>query len=131
MRGFLFLLGNHNRENIKAAVSVANTLDIPGDKIRLGIKNFRPLSHRLEFVVEFKQIKFYNDANATIPEAAIEAIKSLPGVETIFMGGLDRGYDFSALAHIVDASEIKNIVFFPDSGKEIEKSLQKINSIKK
>ncbi len=125
------LLGDHNADNIKAAMAVADVLDIPDDIVVSAIEKFQPLLHRMEFVGEFRQIKFYNDANATIPEATIGAIGALPEVETIFLGGLDRGYDFSSLAQIIDASGIKNIVFFPDSGRKIEETLQMINPTKK
>ncbi|MFZ2192821.1 MAG: UDP-N-acetylmuramoyl-L-alanine--D-glutamate ligase [Candidatus Moraniibacteriota bacterium] len=122
------LLGAHNMENAKAAIAVANILKIPKRIIKKGVESFKNLPHRLEFVGEFKGIKFYDDANATIPEATIEAIKTLSDVDTIFLGGLNRGYDFSGLAIEIDKSKIRNIVFFPDSGTEIEKILlQKSN----
>jgi UDP-N-acetylmuramoylalanine--D-glutamate ligase len=76
-------------------------------------------------VGEFGKIKFYDDAISTTPESTIAALLALPDTETIFLGGLNRGYDFSQLAIAIDKSGIRNIVFFPDSGGEIEKSLAK------
>jgi UDP-N-acetylmuramoylalanine--D-glutamate ligase len=119
------LLGVHNRENTKAAIAVANSLGISKLAIKKGIENFKGLSHRLEFVGEFGKIKFYDDAISTTPESTIAALLALPDTETIFLGGLNRGYDFSQLAIAIDKSGIRNIVFFPDSGGEIEKSLAK------
>ena len=119
------LLGQHNVENIKAAMAVADVLKISKKFIKLGIENFQSLSHRLEFVGEFKGIKFYDDAISTTPESTIAAINSFPEVDTIFLGGLDRGYDFSKLAIAIHGSKIINIVFFPDSGKKIEEVLRK------
>lgn len=119
------LLGKHNVENIKAAVAVADTLCISKAAIKQGIENFQPLSHRLEFVGEYKKIKFYDDAISTTPESTMAAINSFSCVDTIFLGGLDRGYDFSELVKVIDRSKIKNIVLFPDSGKKIGEFLQK------
>jgi UDP-N-acetylmuramoylalanine--D-glutamate ligase len=119
------LLGKHNVENIKAAVAVAEVLKISKKSIKEGIEKFQSLPHRLELVGEFQGIKFYDDAISTTPESTIAAINSLNNVETIFLGGLDRGYDFVKLAGVIDKSKIRNIVFFPDSGKKIEESLQK------
>jgi UDP-N-acetylmuramoylalanine--D-glutamate ligase len=44
-------------------------------------------------------------------------------VETIFLGGLDRGYDFHFLVEKIKKSQIKNIVFFPESGEKIKMML--------
>jgi len=117
------LIGEHNRENIGAAITVAKILSVSDKAIKKAIKNFTGLSHRLEFVGEFSDIKFYDDAISTTPESTIEAIKSLKKVDTIFLGGEDRGYNFSKLAKIIGKYKIKNIVFFPDSGQKIMDSL--------
>jgi UDP-N-acetylmuramoylalanine--D-glutamate ligase len=44
-------------------------------------------------------------------------------VETLFLGGLDRGYDFGALVEKIKKSQIKYLVFFPESGETIAKML--------
>jgi UDP-N-acetylmuramoylalanine--D-glutamate ligase len=113
-------LGEHNKENIRAAVAVAKEFGISDQAIKSAIEKFKPLAHRLEFIGEFKGIKFYDDANATTPEAAILAIKTLKKVDTIFLGGQDRGYDFSQLEKTIKKYKIKNVVLFPESGKRIK-----------
>jgi UDP-N-acetylmuramoylalanine--D-glutamate ligase len=117
------LLGEHNIQNTRAAIAVANILGISKDAIKKGVEKFKSLSHRLEFVGEFGGIKFYDDAISTTPESTIAAILAIPDTDTIFLGGLNRGYDFSKLAIAINKSKIRNIVFFPDSGEEIEESL--------
>ncbi|HCP08335.1 MAG TPA: UDP-N-acetylmuramoyl-L-alanine--D-glutamate ligase [Candidatus Moranbacteria bacterium] len=124
------LLGRHNEDNVRAAVAVANILNIPKKEIREGVEKFQSLSHRLEFAGTFEGINFYDDAISTTPESTIAAIDALKNVDTIFLGGLDRGYDFLKLAIAINKSKIRNIVFFPDSGEKVEKALRK-NSKKK
>jgi len=114
------LIGEHNKENIRAAVAVAKELSISDETIKNAIEKFKPLPHRLEFVGEFKGIKFYDDAISTTPESTIAAIKALKNVDTIFLGGEDRGYNFSHLEKIIKKYKIKNVALFPDSGKKIK-----------
>ena len=91
------LLGEHNRENIRAAISVARRLHISDEVIREAIMHFKPLPHRLECVGTFQHITFYDDAISTTPESTMMAIEALKNVDTLFLGGEDRGYDFHAL----------------------------------
>lgn len=121
------LLGEHNRENVRAAITVAKQFNISDAAIKRAVKNFKSLPHRLEFVGEFQGIKFYDDAISTTPESTIEALKALPKTATIFLGGEDRGYDFTELEKALRKHKIKNIVLFPDSGKRILKSRKGFN----
>jgi UDP-N-acetylmuramoylalanine--D-glutamate ligase len=54
------------------------------------------------------------------------AIKALKNVDTIFLGGKDRGYNFSQLEKTIKQYKISNVVLFPDSGKKIELKGQRI-----
>lgn len=119
------LLGEHNRENIRAALTVARIFNISDEIIINAIKNFKPLPHRLELVGSFKEILFYDDAISTTPESTVFAIESLKNIGTIFLGGEDRGYNFSYLVKIIEKYKIANVILFPDSGEKIFKLLNK------
>jgi len=121
------LLGTHNLENIRAAIKIARFFKISDSAIKKAIKNFKSLPHRLEFIGTFKGIKFYDDAISTTPESTIMAIKTLKDVDTIFLGGEDRGYDFRELEKTLKIYKIKNIVLFPESGSRILKSRKDFN----
>ena len=124
------LLGEHNRENIKAAITATQELGISDEIIKDAVKKFKGLPHRLEFLGEFKKIKFYDDAISTTPESTIMAIKTLKDVDTIFLGGEDRGYKFSQLEKTIKKYKIKNVVLFPESGKRILKSQNGFNVLR-
>lgn len=113
------LPGEHNKQNIRAAISVAKIFGISEPDIAKAIKTFKTLPHRLEFIGQFKGIQFYDDAISTTPESTIAAIKSFKNIGTIFLGGQDRGYSFSELEREIKKYGIKNIVLFPESGKRI------------
>lgn len=117
------LIGDHNKQNMQAAVTVTGLFHIPENIIASSLRSFNPLTHRLEKVGVFEGITFYDDAISTTPQSTIAALNAIQNVDTILLGGQDRGYDFFALAKIIIQRKIRNIVLFPDSGKIIKKLL--------
>ncbi len=118
------LLGAHNRDNALLAASVCSIIGIADEDIINSIASFNSLPHRLEHVGTFHTIQFYDDAISTAPESTIEAIKALSPIGTLFLGGEDRGYDFTALVKIIIEYKIPNLVLFPESGEKIERLLK-------
>ncbi|MFA6252457.1 MAG: UDP-N-acetylmuramoyl-L-alanine--D-glutamate ligase [Candidatus Paceibacterota bacterium] len=117
--------------NIAAILELAKILKIPNDTIEKTFRRFKPLAHRLEFIGEYKGIRFYDDSIATIPEAVIFALDTLgPDVETLIAGGLNRGIKFDKIAKRIINSNIKNLILFPDSGIEIRKEIENIGKRK-
>jgi UDP-N-acetylmuramoyl-L-alanine---L-glutamate ligase len=118
------LLGEHNKENVRAAATVASLLAVPSECVHRAVQSFTPLPHRLECVGTYKGITFYDDAISTTPESTICAILSIPDISVMMLGGLDRGYDFKELIEVIRKSKIRNLVLFPDSGKRMEELLR-------
>lgn len=120
------LLGDHNVQNMRAAMTVAEILEIPLVSANTALTTFEPLPHRLQHVGSFHGIDFYDDAISTTPESTVAALDALKNVETIFLGGEDRGYDFAILADRLKESSVKNVVLFPDSGVRIGQSIENL-----
>ncbi len=119
-----YLRGEHNLKNIMAAIGACILSGIPDEAIREGILTFKGLEHRLEYVGEYRLIHFYNDSIATIPEATIEAVRSLPNVDTLILGGFDRGIDYSSLAAFLAKSSVRTLVLAGAAGKRIGECMQ-------
>lgn len=113
------LIGEHNKKNIMAARLVAKEFGVSEEKIREVVKDFSGLAHRLEFVGEFDGVKYYNDSISTIPEATINALESLGDVDTVIIGGLDRGIHYDEFARYLMNSKVRNIILAYDTGKRI------------
>ena len=90
----LKLLGRHNYENVMAAVAVSMNLNVPLDIIQRVIKRFEAVEHRIEYVTERFGVKFYNDSKGTNPDAAMQAIKAMPGPTLLIAGGYDKHSQF-------------------------------------
>jgi UDP-N-acetylmuramoylalanine--D-glutamate ligase len=114
------LLGTFNLLNVAAAVAVGMLLGVPKDEIADAVHRFKPLEHRLELVGTYGGVTYYNDSIATVPEATMAALDTLLGkVETVLLGGTDRGLDFSGLAKKLLWSEVKTLILFPTTGARI------------
>jgi len=101
------LVGEHNKENIAAAVLALKLAGIKDEEIGKAIASFNGLEYRIEFVKEIKGVKYYNDSFATTPEATIVALRSFAEPVVLLVGGADKGADFKKLA-----KEIKERVKF-------------------
>jgi len=103
----LKLKGQHNRENIQLALKVTDILDISREISGKVVSDFSGLPHRLQEFGEFSGIRCIDDAISTTPESTIAAIEAFSGeIDTILLGGTDRGYDFSELVEKIQKEKI-------------------------
>lgn len=113
------LLGKHNDFNIMVALKVTEILGLDIDKACDTIYKFDSLPHRLEKVGTYDDVTYYNDSIATIPEATITCIETLKNVNTIIVGGLDRGIEYLGLAKYLNNCYVENIICMYETGKKI------------
>ena len=92
------LRGEHNVENVLAACAAAYLAGATPTAIANGVKTFRGVEHRLEFVGEIGGVSFYNDSKATNVDAALKAIEAFPGPLIVILGGKDKGAPYAPLA---------------------------------
>ncbi len=119
MTAYRHLPGAHNYYNIMAAIAVCRRLKLTHDEIVAGLETFKGLPNRLEFVGRHHGINFYNDSISTIPQATIAAVKALRKVETLILGGYDRGIEYSALFDFFEEHPVANIAFTGPAGERI------------
>lgn len=121
------LKGMHNINNIMFILGVCQILNLDIKKVINSIKEFKPLEHRMEFVANINGVDYYNDSIATIPESTIDAINAIKNVNTIIVGGKDRGVNLSELINFLKTSNIENIICLPKTGEYIKEGLESSN----
>ncbi len=118
--------GEHNRLNAEFVRRMAvDVLGLDEASVIRGMSEFKGLPHRLEYVGEFDGVRYYDDSISTIPEAAINASKSIPKVKTLLIGGMDRGIDYSLLEDFIKEETDITFILMYETGKRIAAELEK------
>lgn len=97
----LKLLGEHNVENVLAAVAVAKLCGVPNTQIRGVLKKFKGVPNRLEQIRTFEGVKYYNDTTATTPDATIAALQSFKKKVILIAGGNTKGLSLKEMAKVI------------------------------
>lgn len=132
----IYLPGKHNQENALAAIAaVASYKNTSPDEfirekkpeIIAGLNNFRGLPHRLEFLRELNNVKYYDDNFSTNPSSTRVAVNSFPKNDLVLIiGGRDKtNYeDLPEIYEILKSPQIKKIILIGESGHELTKHYQ-------
>lgn len=118
------LVGDYNLNNIMFSLGVSEILNLDINKTIKSISEFKTLEHRLELVGKYDDILYYDNSIGTVPMATIEAVKALKYVDTLIIGGMDRGLDYEEFIQYLNDSDIRNIICMPKTGHDIAKKLK-------
>ncbi len=119
------LLGEHNWQNVCAAVTAVWQVTQNIQAIQSVVKNFTGLEHRLEFVRELNAVKYYDDSFGTTPETAIVAIKAFSEPKIIILGGSDKGSSYEMLVKTVVENNVKSVISIGPMGTKIAELLRR------
>ncbi len=95
-RSDIVIPGDHNIENYCTAISAVWGY-VSTDTIKKIAQTFGGVEHRIEFVREYKGVKYYNDSIATSPSRVISGLKAFGTRIIVLMGGSDKGNDMSEM----------------------------------
>ncbi|EKU50381.1 UDP-N-acetylmuramoyl-L-alanine--D-glutamate ligase [Staphylococcus massiliensis] len=98
----IVLPGEHNLENILAAVLAAILAGVPIKSINTTLTTFSGIDHRLQYIGSNRMNKYYNDSKATNTLATQFALSSFDQPIIWLCGGLDRGNGFDELIPYMD-----------------------------
>ncbi|AEO99393.1 MULTISPECIES: UDP-N-acetylmuramoyl-L-alanine--D-glutamate ligase [Heyndrickxia] len=122
-RADIVLPGDHNLENILAAVAAAKLMGASNDAISGVLGTFKGVKHRTQYIGEIKGRKFYNDSKATNILACKAALAAFHQPVILLAGGLDRGNGFDEL--IPALKYVKALITFGETAPKLESTAKK------
>jgi UDP-N-acetylmuramoylalanine--D-glutamate ligase len=122
------LRGEHNVENVLAAVCAARMVGAPIEAIRRAIEKFQAVEHRLEFVAAAHGVEFYNDSKATNVDATAKAVAAFHGGVHLILGGKDKDSDYTTLAPLLHERVIA-VYTIGSAAEKIEAQLRGVVSM--
>jgi len=117
------LRGQHNVLNVLAAVTLADSVNIPTDAMAQAIRTFRGVEHRLELVRELNGVRYINDSIATAPERAMAALNAFDEPLILLAGGRDKDMEWDDWTEQV-TQRAKHVILFGDLADMLEDRLQ-------
>jgi len=96
------LIGEHNRQNVLAAVMAARVAGVERAVIERALGTFHNADHRLQQVAEIDGVQFINDSKATNVEAAWYALDGIKRPIVWIAGGTDKGNDYATLQPLAE-----------------------------
>ena len=124
----LKLIGEHNWQNVCAAVTVIWQITQNVDAIRSVVTTFSGLPHRLEFVREVNGVKYFNDSFASTPDAAMAALDTFSEPKVAIVGGFDRMLPLEHFAKTASdhSGDLRKLIIIGASGKRLAGELDKV-----
>ncbi len=111
--------GGHNLENAMLSSLLALGMGICADAVRQTLRTFPGVEHRIEFVREFKGVRYINDSKGTNPDSTIKAVQAMTRPTVLILGGYDKHSDFHELFETFRGSELKAVVVLGDTKQKI------------
>ena len=127
-RSDIDLKGDHNLENVLAAVCMTMVAGCTPQQVRQGVKEFRAVEHRLELVSTINGVTFYNDSKATNVDATVKALESFPGNIHVILGGKDKGSDYTVLNPLL-RERVKRVYLIGAASDKIASQVQNATAV--
>lgn len=119
----LQVTGLHNVANALAALALCSAIDLPMAGLLDGLRSFKGLPHRVEFVAKIDQVSYYDDSKGTNVGATVAALQGLGSRAVLIAGGEGKGQDFSPLNPAV-AQHARAVVLIGRDAPLIDAALQ-------
>ncbi len=120
----LKLPGQHNRDNVCAAITAVWPWVSDGDDIERGLMAFEGLPHRLKVAGSFNDVTYYDDSIGTTPGSSIAALASFSQPKIIILGGSYKGATYDELVQKITESDVRRVLLIGSEAHKIEQLLK-------
>lgn len=117
------LRGIHNYENICTALAATSSL-VSLETAVQAVKEFNGVEHRLEFVREKNNVKWYNDSIGTSPASTIAGLNAFDENIILLAGGSDKGLDYKEVGETI-ANKVQTLILTGPTATKIEEATRK------
>lgn len=117
----MHLFGNHNYENVMAAIAMTIEAGVPLNIIINVIKDFMGVEHRIEYVRDKNGVRYYNDSKGTNPDSSIKALEAMSRPTILVAGGYDKHSEFDEFIEAFD-NKVKLMVLLGQTADKIEET---------
>lgn len=111
--------GAHNLENALAAAAAAIAFGADPLAVSNAMRAFAGVVHRMEFVEELNNIRYYNNSMCTNVDAAIRSLEALDRPVVVIAGGVNKNMDFTPLGPAL-VRDARHLVLIGRDAKDIE-----------
>lgn len=125
----LILRGMHNYENVCSALAATSTL-VDEEKAIEIVKEFPGVEHRIEYVKEVDNAKWYNDSASTSPSRLINALNSFDEDIVLIAGGADKNLDYTPVAKPI-LDKVTTLILMGQTADKIFNAVKQEEEIQK
>lgn len=112
------LLGEHNVQNVLAALLACLAAGIDEPTLRAGVRTFAGMPHRLQLVEEIAGVRYIDDSKATNPGSVIAALRAFDEPVILIAGGKSKRTDFRELGRVA-STRAKHLLLIGEAAEEI------------
>ena len=114
----LILRGKHNYENVCAVLAAVEDLVDEEEAIKT-IQEFPGVEHRIEFVREIDEVKWYNDSASSTPSRTISGLNAFDKEEIVLIaGGADKNLNYTPIAKPI-LDKVKTLILMGQTAEKI------------
>ncbi|MBE0685637.1 MAG: UDP-N-acetylmuramoyl-L-alanine--D-glutamate ligase [Anaerolineaceae bacterium] len=119
------LRGKHNISNVLAASAISQVAGLNKEAIKAAILEFEGVPHRLQFIRDWKGIRWINDSKATTPEGSMAAIEAFSEPIVLLLGGKDKNLPWKNLLQLVN-QKVDHVILFGDAAEKIHSYIKEM-----
>jgi UDP-N-acetylmuramoylalanine--D-glutamate ligase len=124
----LQLCGQHNQENVMAALIPLLMEGCPAEVAWSAAKRFTGLPHRMEFIGELGGACWYNDSKGTNTGSVVKSLSGLKAPVVLIAGGKDKQGELSSLAEPIN-EKVAHLILIGTAAERIAKAFAGLTEI--